>query len=209
MWRQLHDGKRLPVFAIMLGVFFEFLPAVMYLFRSPLTPLLPYPCRLPEQVKIGRTNRLKLQQKAEQRLKGRSTSDLNETEYIRYSAEFHGIKAPLVPLAITPLFYLLRGVRKYYDYLRWDDLLIHRDGGVRSLIDEEVVIAALDRGLWDPESSVKDLRKRLEKNVEDTFKQELQYQKRMEQEEQADRIREMQRGQHADRVKQIQEQERK
>jgi hypothetical protein len=193
MWRQMHDGKRLPLLGIMLGVFFEFLPVVMTVFRRQLTPVLPYPCRLPEQVMIGRMNRLKWQQRAERRLNGRNPSELTPDEYIVYSAEFHGLKLPIIPFAMHPLFYHFRSVRKYYDYLRWDDILIHRDGGVKEMIDEEVIFATLDRGIWDPEASIKELRRRLMRNVDSTFKQEEPWLKELEREAEIERLRDLER----------------
>jgi hypothetical protein len=55
-------------------------------------------------------------------------------------------------------------------YIRKDNAGLTRYGGVAGLEDEEVVLAAVERGLWDPDTPVQELRKRVEKVLVDAAK---------------------------------------
>jgi hypothetical protein len=91
-----------------------------------------------------------------------SKSALSETEKIQQSnplemshyelfvasATFNCHERIFDILHITPpKFWLQRGVRKHYDYLRTDDALIERDGGFHALDKKEVERACIERGI--------------------------------------------------------------
>jgi hypothetical protein len=142
----------------------------MTVFKSRITPLIPYTCRLPSQVEAQRMKQLKGRENALKRLNGVEPDDLDDAAYLRYSAEYFGVGKPLLPIHWQPTFLLSGSVGEHMAYLRSDNAGLTKDGGVAGLEDEEVVLAAVDRGLWDPDTPVQELRKRVDKVLVDAAK---------------------------------------
>jgi hypothetical protein len=186
--RTAHAEKRIPVVAIMFLVTFEFFPLIMYLLGKRAIPLLPYVLRLPYQVELDRDVRLRRWVNIETKWRNVNPNELDLLDFVRYSAEFHGLGGRLWPLKWTPNIILRTRVKRHYDYLRCDDLQLWYDG-VQGLEDDEVVIAALQRGLWDRETPMLKLRQRLQRSVKWTIDYHLEDAQsgRKEREEQEDK----------------------
>jgi hypothetical protein len=186
--RTAHAEKRIPVVAIMFLVTFEFFPLIMYLLGKRAIPLLPYVLRLPYQVELDRDLRLRRWAKVEKKWGHANPNELDLLDFVRFSAEFHGLGGRLWPLKWTPNIILRTRVKRHYDYLRCDDLQLWYDG-VQGLEDDEVVIAALQRGLWDRHTPMLVLRQRLQRSVKWTIDYHLEDAQsgRREREEQEDK----------------------
>jgi hypothetical protein len=72
----------------------------------------------------------------------------------------------LVPSAV-----LAARVNRHVEYLRYDDQLLGKDS-IGGLVDEEVVIAAVERGLWEEGVKIGTLRARLQENVNKSWEME-------------------------------------
>jgi hypothetical protein len=186
--RTAHAEKRIPVVAIMFMVTFEFFPLIMYLLGKRAIPLLPYVLRLPYQVELDKDMQLRRWANVQEKWKNANPNELDLLDYVRFSAEFHGLGGQIWPLQWTPNIILRTRVKRHYDYLRCDDLQLWYDG-VRGLEDDEVVIAALQRGLWDRHAPMSVLRQRVQKSVDWTIDYHLQdaQTKRREREQQEDK----------------------
>ena len=169
LWRSLHDRKRLPIFVLMFVVFGEFLPLVMGVLKTRITPLLPYPVRLPSQVASERVKVMLRWRNVLKKWEGVDIQTLDVFQFARYSAEFHNLGPAVIPLEWIPKVLapdlVLAFSRKYSEYLLYDDILLGKYG-VRGLEDEEVVIATLERGIWHPDASKGQLRAKLQESVE-------------------------------------------
>ena len=139
----------------------------MTIFKSRITPVIPYTCRLPSQIEAERAKLLKKRETALQKCKGVEPDQLSQAAYMRYAAEFFGLQKPLLPLSWQRTSWLARSVEQHLYYIRQDNAFLAKDGGVVGLNDDEVILAAVDRGLWDPEAPVHEIRRRLDKNVRD------------------------------------------
>jgi len=99
--------------------------------------------------------------------------NLDILQFATYSVEFHNLGPALLPLNWVPTFVaedlIVAYAREYYEYLLYDDLLLG-DTGVRGLEDEEVVVAAYERGIWLPNLSQRELRERLQQSVKASLK---------------------------------------
>lgn len=133
--------------------------------KSKITPLLPYTVRLPSQVE-GERKQVVAKRAAVEKKWEESGIDKDSSidTFARYGAEYFNLGPVLWPLAWQPSYMVLRHTRVYYEYLLYDDVLLGRNG-VEKLMDEEVVTSCLERGLWDEESEIGELRERLQKSV--------------------------------------------
>ena len=170
--RSRHDVSRVPLFLAMFVVCGEFLPLVMALFKSRITPLLPYTVWLPSQMKAHHEKILANRVEVQSKYAKIDFEKKDIVDYLSFGMEYFSLQPKLMPsfaLRSMPDFIKLRKTMFYYEYLFWDDKLLG-EHGVKSLVDEEVVIAAIERGLWDSDTSMNELRQRLQKSVAKTLK---------------------------------------
>ncbi|KAF2129882.1 hypothetical protein P153DRAFT_260754, partial [Dothidotthia symphoricarpi CBS 119687] len=155
--RSKSDMIRLPGFGLLVLVLGEWLPLVVLY----ITPIIPEPCRIPQQVqraqeKAQRRRMERLRdvsrrgmslQAQERRVAGAQTQD-SLYELLLKSARF-GCHSPVWDtLGLTPPKWLLRrNVGKVLEYVRMDDGLIERDGGWAALERREVERALVERGV--------------------------------------------------------------
>jgi hypothetical protein len=162
--RSSHDMSRLPIFGLLFVVCGEFLPLVMFAFKTRITPWLPNTVRLPSQVAANRTKLLAHREVVEKKWEGEDVNKESVDTFARYGAEYFELGPKLWPLNLQPKYVILRHTRIYYEYLLYDDVLLG-EKGVMELRDEEVIISAIERGLWDEKTEMLELRQRLQKAV--------------------------------------------
>jgi hypothetical protein len=158
--RSWRDAKRIPIFIVLLGLFGEYLPLVVVV----CTPLVPYTCRIPKQIRRARE---KLEERRSKSFRGdmgavpmplkngsdeevQSVKDLDALQ-VRHICRSLGLYfrfwerlGPVWP----PSFMLRNKLKKRLEYLDIDDALFRRDGGIQLLkSEEEIRIAAEDRGI--------------------------------------------------------------
>jgi hypothetical protein len=156
--RSQYDTRRVPIFGLLFILAGEYLPLVVIF----LTPLVPYTCRIPKQVKRARE---KLEKRREDsfravtdgyvpsaKSKKGEVRELQELEkgqltHISRSCGLHAALWDRTRGALPPKSMLTFRVRKWLEYLEKDDALIQRDGSVRELKGEELRLAAEQRGL--------------------------------------------------------------
>jgi hypothetical protein len=150
--RNWHDIKRVPTFGLVVLVCGEFTPLVVVMFSN----VVPWTCRIPKQVAGDR-------QILEQR---RSISFRNLTMPPPTTPGLQALKRmQLIHISWNlglssrawdwlggqypglPTFMLRRKVAKRIEYLGLDDALIERCGGVGEIVDEEVRMACVERGI--------------------------------------------------------------
>jgi hypothetical protein len=160
--RSWRDAKRIPIFVVLLGVFGEYLPLIVIF----CTPLVPYTCRIPKQIRKARE---KTEERRSRSFRGdlgavpsplrvgttadevvKEVKDLDEVQ-IRHIGRSLGLYFNFWETfgsVWPPNFALRNRVKKRLQYLEIDDALFRRDGGVSQLKgDEEIKIAAEDRGI--------------------------------------------------------------
>lgn len=184
LMRSQHDKKKLPLFLGLFAVTFEFFPAVVYLLRNVLSDKLPYTVRQPGQVDIVRDQAAERWRRVTEKYGGRDSGSMEFLEYVMYTVEFHGLGVKVLPLNWHPWFLLMARARRKAEYLRWDDLMIGHNG-VEGLMDEEVVFSAVERGIWDADTGMNDLRHRLQKSVNSTIEMENRFKREAKKEQQA------------------------
>ncbi|KAI0439138.1 hypothetical protein F4803DRAFT_63752 [Xylaria telfairii] len=158
--RVRHDLRRLPLFAVILLLCGELTPFIILLFPS----LSPYTCRIPAQVAAVRRS---LQARRDASFRSLSYIDKADLAALTNVTDGHicrslGLGSPLwdkigfdVPWAR----------RRGLGMARWiaaDDAMLRNGGGVRALVDDEVVLACDARGIDTLEKDVASLRRRLE-----------------------------------------------
>jgi hypothetical protein len=151
--RSWYDTKRVPIFALVFAVCGEFTPLVVVF----LTNAVPYTCRIPKQVEAYRTKLEKRRAISFRNLttvipeSGVEVEKLERMQLLHISWslglsssawDWLGGRLPGLP---TPL--LRRKVTRRVNYLRMDDTLIKRGGGVDEMDAEEVKIALVERGV--------------------------------------------------------------
>ncbi|KAK8875075.1 hypothetical protein PGQ11_005589 [Apiospora arundinis] len=164
--RTSHDLARLPVFGALVLVFGEFTPLIVLIFPT-LTPLT---CRIPKQT-------AKLRSKAQQRreasrwnLRHVAADDAAGIEKVTpgHVARSLGLGLSLWDkMGVDPPFAAARATRAVQRLVR-DDFLIRDGGGVKGLVDEEVVMACEERAMDVASQEPKKLRKQLAKWIEET-----------------------------------------
>ncbi|KAF2666701.1 hypothetical protein BT63DRAFT_427131 [Microthyrium microscopicum] len=158
--RNMHDLRRVPIFVVLLCVFGEFLPLIMFGLKTRIVPALPYTVRLPSQAEAHRTKVFERQQMVQKRWEIFPTDQMPQEFWFRYSAEFHGLTPAWIPYRMLPGWSMEGFAQPYLKYLLQDDLLLGQKG-VAALNEEELIMATVERGLWDPSADVKELRSRL------------------------------------------------
>ncbi|KAI0379399.1 hypothetical protein F5Y04DRAFT_259681 [Hypomontagnella monticulosa] len=169
--RLRHDLARLPIFGLLLLVCGEFTPLIVLLFPR----LTPYTCRIPKQSDA-------LRRKTEMRRE----ASFRGLKYLLPSSE-GGVKdskgdTPAIPpgmgaghicrtLGLTSPVWDKIGLdgplagtraRRAVARIAADDAMIREGGGVKELVDDEVVLACEDRGINVREQSIDSLRAKLE-----------------------------------------------
>lgn len=158
--RHSRDIKKVPVFAILLAIFGEWLP----LFVMVLDPLLPGTVLLPAQVLKRRRKAAKPVAQIGIHDLVRSKGDLegagihNRAQLLQV-AHRYGLLGPLSRFGTSNA--ILKKVRRHQAYLAIDDTLMKRDllGDAKKeiqsdeLIQEELDIAVEERGLWKEDLS--------------------------------------------------------
>lgn len=175
--RTAHDLRRLPIFAVLLLICGEFTPFVVLL----LPQIVPFTCRIPKQVRKLRLQAEERRAAARQEGKWRRESGLGTVLRGR------GDAAPLEERVELPIVARILGVvgqgwdrigwvprklaksrvEKRWDFLvRDDDALRKHEDGVGALVDEEVELACVDRGIDTVDREVGELRETLKRWLE-------------------------------------------
>jgi hypothetical protein len=176
MRRSARDKRRLPLFLGLFLATFEFFPLVVYVFSKQLASKLPAPVLQPNQEESLRLQTASRWKKAEEKW-GQVQPEQFE-QYVGYMADFHGLTPSWIPGALVPKAVLAARVNRHVEYLRYDDQLLGKDS-IQGLVDEEVVIAAVERGLWEEGAKIETLRKRLQENVNKSWEMERELEKEM------------------------------
>ncbi|KAI0454692.1 hypothetical protein F5B21DRAFT_231211 [Xylaria acuta] len=159
--RVRHDTARLPLFALIVLVCGEFTPLIVLL----LPRLTPYTCRIPTQAAVIRRS---IEARRGASFRGLSYVDTTaESAALARVADGHicrslGIGSPLwdktgldVPWARSRAADVVRRIVQ-------DDAMLRNGGGVRALVDDEVVLACEERGIDTLGKDIVSLRSRLE-----------------------------------------------
>ncbi|KAH8903303.1 hypothetical protein BR93DRAFT_931332 [Coniochaeta sp. PMI_546] len=171
--RNAHDLRRLPLFALLLLVCGEFTPLVVLI----LPQIVPFPCRIPRQVRKLRLAAEERRAAARQEARWRRESGLG-------TVDGRGEAVPLVERVELPIVARILGVvgqgwdrigwvpgalarsrvgRRWEFLLRDDGMLREHEDGVGALEDEEVELACVDRGINTVDRDVAELRSALER----------------------------------------------
>ncbi|KAI0202847.1 hypothetical protein F4808DRAFT_60414 [Astrocystis sublimbata] len=169
--RVQHDLARLPVFGLIVLICGEFTPIIVLLFPR----LTPYTCRIPTQANVIRQNvesRRASSFRALDQLLDHHAPDSPAVARVTpgHVCRSLGLGSPLwdytgfdVPLAKAR-------ASKVVDRIVQDDAFLRdpRAGGVRALVDDEVVLACEERAIDTLGKDVDSLREKLEAWVEKT-----------------------------------------
>jgi LETM1-like protein len=146
--RNWHDTKRIPIFVLIFIVCGEFTPLIVPFFPAAV----PWTCRIPNQIAADRQK-----EEERRRVSFRDLTDLpgpnvpvedlkrNQLLHISRSLSLH---SRLWPEGLLPTDGMLKKrIMARMEYLRMDDSLIVKDGGVKDLEMEEVRMALTERGV--------------------------------------------------------------
>jgi len=145
--RARHDVIRLPAFGLIFIIFGETSPFIL-----PFVPkLVPYPCRVPQQ--LSRQRRLAAEKREEayrtlaaeptREAAAKELNELSGTE-VAHVSKVLGVDSVLLPLKALRRLRVGRRV----EYLSLDDTLLQRGGGAEALDSgEELLMAAQERGI--------------------------------------------------------------
>jgi hypothetical protein len=150
--RSKFDLKRVPVFALVFLVCGEFTPLVVI----ALSGVVPWTCRIPKQVdgdrkKLETRRAISFRNLTLPPPKDEGVDGLQRMQLLHISWslglcssvwDWLGGQLPGLP---TPL--LRRRVRRRVEYLKVDDELIMKEGGVKGMDPEEVKMACVERGI--------------------------------------------------------------
>ncbi|KAB5518716.1 hypothetical protein GE09DRAFT_510373 [Coniochaeta sp. 2T2.1] len=177
--RNAHDLRRLPLFAVLLLICGEFTPFVVLL----LPQIVPFTCRIPAQVRKLRSQAEERRAAARQEGRWRRESGMGAVDYTSRGEKtaqlVEEVETPIVARILglvgqgwdrigwVPSGLARRRVEGQWDFLVKDDEMIRRDkDGVRGLVDEEVELACLDRGIDTVGREVGELRRVLDRWLE-------------------------------------------
>ncbi|KAI0867128.1 hypothetical protein F4860DRAFT_19295 [Xylaria cubensis] len=158
--RVRHDSARLPLFALIVLICGEFTPLIVLIFPR----LTPYTCRIPTQAAVIRKS---IEARRAASIRALSYVNTAEPTAVAKVADGHicrslGLGSPLwdrtgfdVPWAKTRAADVVRRIVQ-------DDAMLKNGGGVRALVDDEVVLACEERGIDTLGKDVASLRSRLE-----------------------------------------------
>ncbi|KAI4186695.1 MAG: hypothetical protein L6R41_003311 [Letrouitia leprolyta] len=153
MKRTRRDALRIPLFGIVLVICGEFTPLVV-IFMG-LNSAVPRTCHIPRQID-GAREKLEARRKESFRhvtLTGNESGKLEDVQKLSKPILVHvgkslGLYSSLWDkVGLAPTVILPWRIRNAVDRIEADDFAIKRDGGVKRLSEEEVKLAAEDRGL--------------------------------------------------------------
>ncbi|TGO52006.1 hypothetical protein BOTNAR_0338g00100 [Botryotinia narcissicola] len=151
--RNRHDVKRVPIFALVFLICGEFTPLVVIAISS----VVPWTCRIPKQIDADRK---KLEERRAISFRnltmktppaGTDAQGLRRMQLLHISWslglsssawDYIGGRFPGLPNVI-----LRRRVEKRVKYLDMDDKLIKNEGGVKGMLEEELRMACVERGI--------------------------------------------------------------
>ncbi|KAF2433752.1 hypothetical protein EJ08DRAFT_551784, partial [Tothia fuscella] len=161
LMRSRSDVSRVPVFALLFAVLGEWLPLVVIF----VTPIVPYPCRIPKQIRQTREG---LEKRRHDSFRGITDGYVPNSKVMRGEGEVKDLKqlnkGQLMHISrslglhfgvwdrisyghFPPEMLLRYKVEKWLKYLDQDDALLKRDGGIEELKGEELKLAAEQRGI--------------------------------------------------------------
>jgi hypothetical protein len=149
--RNKHDIKRVPVFALVFMICGEFTPLVVLLVSN----VVPWTCRIPKQIEGDRRTLEERRKISFRNLTsyppegGVEQLDRQQLIHISWSLglsskmwDWLGGRYPGLPTGV-----LRKKVERRVQYLRTDDRLVERGGGVSKMDIEEVRMALVERGV--------------------------------------------------------------
>lgn len=154
LYRNKHDIKRVPAFALVLMICGEFTPLIVIAFST----VVPWTCRIPKQID---SDRQKLEERRSESFReltslppssrlgvGAAAVEKLDKWELRHINSSLGLSSKLWEWVFGPPEVLLkRKARQRMEYLDMDDTLIKRAGGVGGLSEEEVRMACVERGI--------------------------------------------------------------
>ncbi|KAL9602986.1 MAG: hypothetical protein Q9219_001511 [cf. Caloplaca sp. 3 TL-2023] len=151
--RTRRDVSRIPLFGLVLAICGEFTPLVVVFMG--LNSAVPKTCHIPRQVDGARK---KLEDRRRESFRAGTVTN-NEIGNVK---DIPNLPKPILAhigrslglysslwdkIGLAPTVFLPRRIRKAVDRIDVDDLAIARDGGVGQLSEEEVKLAAEERGI--------------------------------------------------------------
>lgn len=146
--RNWHDVKRVPIFALVFLVCGEMTPLVVI----ALSGIVPWTCRIPKQID---SDRRKLETRRSKSFRELTTEPPTEEgveklarpQLVHISSSL-GLSSRMWDwVGGLPDSLLRSRLSRRLDYLKMDDFLISRNGGVMAMDIEEVRMACVDRGI--------------------------------------------------------------
>ncbi|KAI1339759.1 hypothetical protein F5Y15DRAFT_68687 [Xylariaceae sp. FL0016] len=162
--RTIHDLRRLPVFALLILICGEFTPLVVLAFPK----LTPHTCRIPRQIAAIRRAAEDRRAASYRTLRYVDGSTLTEPSGGgRAVADGHicrvlGLSCRMWDRVGMDGPFARRRAQRALRNIVLDDRMVGAEGGVRGLLDEEVVLACEDRGINVVGREVGKLREELE-----------------------------------------------
>lgn len=151
--RTKRDVSRVPIFGLILAICGEFTPIVV-LFLG-LTGAVPRICHIPRQIDGAR-------EKAEARRRESFREGTVSAEGVGKVEDMQGLPRPIMRhvarslglystlwdrIGVTPTILLPARIQKAVERIEVDDSVIEKEGGVQHLSEEELKLAAEERGL--------------------------------------------------------------
>lgn len=137
--RTSHDLKKLLPFGVIFAIFFEFTPLVITMLG---TAVVPYTCRIPQQVKKDLQKMLSRIEDVERRM----SLQKDGVSVAQAMAYVHGLDPFGIALRQTPLlgaflwrFWIEPRLKQRMDNIICDAILIMKEGGVKRLEPEELL----------------------------------------------------------------------
>ncbi|KAL8834175.1 MAG: hypothetical protein Q9170_003876 [Blastenia crenularia] len=151
--RTRRDVSRIPLFGLVLAICGEFTPLVVVFMG--LNGAVPTTCHIPRQIDGAREKLEARRQKSfrEGTITNHEVENMDNVQRTPRPVLVHvgrslGLYSSLWDrIGLTPTVLLPWRIRKALDRIDVDDFAIERDGGVERLSDEEVKLAAVERGL--------------------------------------------------------------
>ncbi|KAL9003769.1 MAG: hypothetical protein Q9188_003374 [Gyalolechia gomerana] len=151
--RTRRDAFRIPLFGLVLAICGEFTPLVVVFMG--LNGAVPRTCHIPRQIDGAREKGEARRRKSFRHgtVAGDEMGKLDDVQKLPKPILTHvgrslGLYSSLWDkVGVTPSMLLLWRIRKAVDRIEVDDFAIQRDGGVKQLSEEELKLAAEERGL--------------------------------------------------------------
>ncbi|KAI0414232.1 hypothetical protein F5X98DRAFT_256881 [Xylaria grammica] len=160
--RVRHDTARLPLFGLIMLVCGEFTPFIVLLFPQ----LTPYTCRIPSQIAVIRRS-AEARRAASFRALSHATQSSSDARALQRVADGHicrslGLGSPLWDRTGFDVPFAKSRAADVVGRIVRDDAMLRDGGGVRALVDDEVVLACEERAIDTLDKDVAFLRGRLE-----------------------------------------------